>query len=339
MLVARRQGFSRKLSLLAVGLIVVITPTALGQRKALQQAQSAPRPQVSKTPEWQAAAGDKLKFDVASVRQNKSSDKPRSNVPLTEGTSYYPNGGVFSATDSLLAYILFAYKVKLTETHNGLLRSLPEWVISDRYDIQAKTENHNPTKDQMRVMMQALLEDRFKLAVHREARQVAVFGLVLAKPATTGAQLKPHSADSPCPTEPPAGPSHEGAAVSAPVATLLDVWPIECNEGDEIWSARRVRAGGRNMSMDRIANLLSGAGEAALPIQDQTGLRGNFDFVIEFAPELEPSASINTSNAVSDVSEPTFQMALRDQLGLQLKKQQGLANFFVVDHVKRPSEN
>jgi uncharacterized protein (TIGR03435 family) len=191
----------------------------------------------------------------------------------------------------------------------------------------------------MRLMMQALLEDRFKLAVHRQTRQVLIFGLVLAKPGKTGSQLKPHSADSPCPTEPLAGPSHTGAAVSAPVATLLDVWPIECNEGDEIWSPRRVRAGGRNMSMEQIANWLSGAGEADLPIQDQTGLRGNFDFVIEFAPELEPSVSINTNDNAADVSEPTFPMALKDQLGLQLKKQQGLADFFVVDHVQRPSEN
>jgi uncharacterized protein (TIGR03435 family) len=90
--------------------------------------------------------------------------------------------------------------------------------------------------------------------------------------------------------------------------------------------------------MDQIANWLSGAGEAALPIQDQTGLRGNFDFVIEFAPELEPSARISSSDT-ADVSEPTFQMALRDQLGLRLKKQQGLADFFVVDHVERPSQN
>ena len=60
---------------------------------------------------------------------------------------------------------------------------LPEWVLADRFDIQARASG-NPTKGQMRVMMRSLLADRFKLAIHFEAREVPVFALVLAKPET-----------------------------------------------------------------------------------------------------------------------------------------------------------
>ena len=53
----------------------------------------------------------------------------------------------------------------------------------------------------MRLMMQSLLEDRFKLAVHWETRVVPVFAVFLARPGELGPQLKPHPSDSPCPTE------------------------------------------------------------------------------------------------------------------------------------------
>ena len=134
-----------------------------------------------RAPASEKTAGSRISFDVASVKQNKSDGDRRSNVPLTSDSTYYPTGGVFSADDSLLGYILFAYKVEVNESHEGLLRSLPSWVWRDRYDIEAKSENHNPTKDQMRLMMQSLLEDRFKLAVHRETRDVPAFALTLVE--------------------------------------------------------------------------------------------------------------------------------------------------------------
>ena len=98
--------------------------------------------QTRTAPQWQAAAGGAKEFDVASVRQNKSDDKAKSNVPLTAGKTYVPNGGVFSATNqSLFTYILFAYKVRLNEAWDQWKR-LPQWARTDSFDIQAKTEDH-----------------------------------------------------------------------------------------------------------------------------------------------------------------------------------------------------
>lgn len=277
-----------------------------------------------------AAQQTKLKFDVASIKQNRlnSTAKPTSNVPLTQGKAYAPNGGVFSATNqSLFIYILFAYKVSLTEAWDQFKR-LPQWARTETFDIHAKTDIPNPTKDQLREMMQSLLEDRFKLAVHRETRPVSIFALTLVKPGTLGPQLKPHPADSPCPIDAPKQPS----ATSAPLATLLSTWPNQCGDGDEIASPRSTRAGARDVTMAQIAGWLSAEGDTDLPIVDKTGLTGTFDLIIEFAPE-------HGSAITTETSALTFQQALKDQLGLKLEKQKGNAIFFVIDHVEQPSEN
>ena len=275
-----------------------------------------------------AAQQAKLKFDVASVRQNKSNAKPTSNVPLTQGKAYSPNAGDLSATNqSLFIYILFAYKVSLTEAWDQF-KQLPQWARTESFDIHAKTDIPNPTKDQMRQMMQSLLEDRFKLVTHRETRPVSIFTLTLAKAGTLGPQLKPHPANSPCPIDAPNQPS----PASAPLATLLSTWPTQCGDGDEIISSQRTRAGARDVTMTQIDAWLSAEGDTDLPIVDKTNLTGTFDLVIEFAPEHGPA--ITTDNPI-----PTFQQALKDQLGLKLEKQKGDATFFIIDHVEQPSEN
>jgi uncharacterized protein (TIGR03435 family) len=327
-----RKRDCRMLWLLAAGGIYFVVPTAVGQENAafVSQADQVPTAQTPTVPQWQIAAGGKKEFDVASVRQNKSNDKAQSNISLAAGKTYVPNGGVFSAINqSLFTYILFAYKVRLNEAWDQW-KQLPQWARTESFDIQAKTEDHNPTKDQMRLMMQSLLEDRFKLAVHWETREVSIFALVLAKPGKTGPQLKPHPADSPCSIASAAKPSD----VSAPVETLLGVWPDECGNGNDMWATRpvRMRAGARDVSMEDIAGWLSAEGDTDLPIEDRTGLSGNFDLVFEFAPEHGPSTNV-------DSSVTTFRDALKDQLGLKLEKQKAPARFFVIDHVERPSKN
>jgi uncharacterized protein (TIGR03435 family) len=331
-LIARKPPFSRKLLVFAVGCMAFAEATAFTQANPTLLVQAAtgqlPSPRLP-IPQWETLAGGKMEFDVASVRQNNSNSKPESNVSLTAGKTYSPAGGVFSATNqSLFTYILFAYKVRLNEAVDQWKR-LPEWARIETFDIQAKTEDRNPTKDQMRLMMQSLLEDRFKLAVHWETRVVPVFAMVPVKPGRLGPQLKPHPADSPCSTESP-----KPSAVPIPVETLLGVWPEECGNGDDMWATRpvRMRAGARDVSMADIAGWLSAEGDTDLPIVDRTGLSGNFDLVIEFAPEHGFSTNV-------DPSVPTFPDALKDQLGLKLERQKVSATFFIINRIERPPEN
>src|SRR5580704_11837095 len=114
---------------------------------------------------------EKMEFDVASVKQNKSDGQSISNIPLGPGAVYTPTGGFFSATGfPLVTYIAFAYKL-MGNDFQSLLAQLPGWATTDRYDIQARAQG-DPTKDQMRLMMRSVLEDRFKLTMHTEPREV-----------------------------------------------------------------------------------------------------------------------------------------------------------------------
>ena len=186
----------RKLSLGAAVLVVAVAIAS--DSTAALHAQSA-------APDWQKAAGGHQEFDVASVREDKTGAPSHSNFSLDNGNAWFtvsqkdvlaPNGTLFSAISvPLLHYITFAYKLSGTEElalrmdyWAGLDLHVPDWVRNDRYDIEART-SEPATKDQMRLMMQSLLAERFKLAVHWEAREVPVFVLALATPGTPG----PHS--------------------------------------------------------------------------------------------------------------------------------------------------
>ncbi len=91
------------------------------------------------------------------------------------------------------------------------------------------------------------------------------------------------------------------------------------------------------MTMNAIADWLGGSADTDRPTLDETGLKGMFDFVLEFDPESIGREGI--SIAPHDDSGPTFAEAIKEQLGLQVKKEEGVISIFVVDHVEYPSSN
>jgi bla regulator protein blaR1 len=292
------------------------------------------RAQSPTVPQWQTAAGGKMAFDVASIKQNKSGNNPYANFPLEDGSAYSRNGGLLSVTDfPLSAYIGFAYKLT-PSLSNAVDSQLPKWAATERFDIQARAEG-NPTKDQMRLMMQSLLADRFKLAVHTETRQVPVFALVLVKPGKTGPRLRPYADDPPCATEGllpnPAGtpPTKPEPVTEFPAVCFV----LEAQQGP----GGRMIIGSRNVTMQQIANDLPALPMSGLErsVLDQTGLSGNFDFTIE----IDRSDAMSADATQPDDSGPTFSEALRDQLGLKLVPQKGPVDVLVIDHVEKPSEN
>ena len=90
---------------------------------------------------------------------------------------------------------MFAYDLGGYQTLQ-LQDQLPKWATVGRYDIQARAGG-NPTREQMQLMMQSLLADRFKLAVHTETNEGPIYALVLATPGKLGPYLKPDT--EPCP--------------------------------------------------------------------------------------------------------------------------------------------
>jgi uncharacterized protein (TIGR03435 family) len=312
--------------LLSVVSIAIAAP-AFGQQTA-----------SSATPQWQIKAGGKLAFDVASIRQGDPGAFTPPNFPLDAGDAFTrmrtndPPRGRFVADFPLSIYITFAYKLSLTqEQMRAMLANLPKWVATDRLYIQARAEG-NPTKDQMRLMMQSLLAERFKLAVHFEIRETAVLALTLAKPGKTGPKLRPHAEGPPCdvpPVQQTAGTSDKGAEIFPPVC---DVYGMTVNSG------RKHLGGSRNTTMERLAAALPSFGGVDRPVVDETGLNGTFDFTLEWMPEPNGPA-LPDPNVQPDSQGPTFLEALREQLGLRLESKRAPIQTLVIDHVERPSEN
>jgi uncharacterized protein (TIGR03435 family) len=269
----------------------------------------------------QSGAAGNPTFDVASVKPNKSGGEQRSNVPLGTGTLYSPTGGLFSAANVPLSrYISFAYKISLNQLQ-PMLAQMPSWVTTDGFDIQARCER-DPGKDGMRLMMRALLADRFKLAVHSEIREEPVLALVAVTPGKTGPQLRPHPIDSPCSTELSGFPSFCGGVAGGMPPTVPG----------------RQRMAGRGVTIEIIAMDFP-ISDLDRQIVNQTGLSGTFDFTLEWVPESNGTAQPPGVDSQSDLSGPSFLEALTEQLGLKLRPTKAPVDVLVFDHVERPSEN
>lgn len=282
--------------------------------------------------EWEKVAGGKRQFDIASVKENNSGQGVREycNVPLGPGHDYVDNGGLFSCTNLLLvAYMTFAYKITYSE-RQAFVAQLPKWVLTDRYDIQARSEGR-PTKDQMRLMMQSLLADRFKLAVHFETRQIPVLALEMIKAGSMGPMIHPHPANVLCNAQ-PAPATGPGVPMQLPE----DGFPY-CGGvgGMNPTVPGRFRMGGRDVTTLLIATQMTGAVDR--PVLDRTGLTGTFDFTLEWMPDLDGPS--DGSAFQPDATGPTFLEALKDQLGLKLVPQTGPVDVLVIDHVEEPTPN
>jgi bla regulator protein BlaR1 len=326
-------------SLVLLVLVPFCVLTLLGSSTLPGQSAEQPVTSPSGMPDWQIAAGGHAKFDVASVKQDlavASRETVHSNVALDSMDMFSPTSGLLSSTNFPLASFLhFAYRLS-PEQVAGVQTQLPGWARTNRYDITARAAG-NPTKDQMRLMMQALLADRFKFAMHTETRQEPILAMVLDRPGKLGPQLQQHTDPSDCSTATPSSLSpNELATVGGPG------YPEVCGAvlGLKAVHSGQIREGARNVPMVRLANLLNnrsfptGIGRH---VADETGLTGQFDFVFEFTPVFNGLPAGETFEA--DPDGPTPLEALKEQLGIRLIQKSGSVQVVVVDHVEEPSVN
>jgi uncharacterized protein (TIGR03435 family) len=308
--------------LLIVAVVTVIVVGLLELPRVLAQ---------TATTDWGKAASGKMAFEVASVKQNKSGEwQIASNVPLDDANSYPATGGLFSATNiPLSVFIGFAYK--LAPAQDVLLRSqLPKWAVEDRFDIEARAQADS-TKDQMRLMMQSLLADRFKLAVHFENRQTPVYELVVLNPNKLGPQLRQHSDNPPCPA------LGDSTAPDDSRGTIAGGFPNRCSGimalQPDVQGHQRMA--GRDVPWSQFASLVALMGRLEnRPVVDHTGITGKIDLVIEWQP-----GAPSTTDAPPEQSGPTFLEAVQDQLGLKLNSKIDPVELLVIDHVEEPSPN
>lgn len=307
--------------LAALRTTAILWASLLGGSLSLSGACMAQQAPVSAANAPMTTADATLRFEVASVRENRSDAKAFSNLPLGPGPQYVDIGGHLMSTNQLLlGYIVFAYKPTMYQIQQ-FRAQLPDWTRGAHYDIQARVDGH-PGKDELRVMMQALLADRFKLKVHRETRREPVYALELTK-VRPGTGLRVHPADDPACAKadmPEAMPGTYPASCGAAWQTLPKV-------------AGNFRIVARGMTPAMLAASIAGTGNIFdRPVVDATGLTGTYDYDLEFAPETAIGADAAPTGA-------PFSEALRAQLGLKLVPQKGAVEVIVIDHIERPSEN
>ncbi len=299
-----------------------------------------------------------LAFDVASVRPSKPGSPQHTNVPLDSGNVYgsisaddarSAAGGLFIAThQSLWRYISFAYKLTGTQElslrfnmFSGAPKSrAPFWVTGsfdappEFFDISARAPA-DTSIDQMRLMMQALLVDRFHLVTHFVSADAPVFALVLARAGTTGPNLQQHPPSDACAAPTSDQPSTPASHPTTTPAASENLPPICGVIAHVPSSVPGQHFGGRAVPLSLFATsipTMTGLAAMLRPVVDQTGLSGLYDFTLTWVhdPSGDDAIADNTAN---------FRDALKSQLGLELKPSHAPISFLIVDQVERPSEN
>ena len=214
----------------------------------------------------------------------------------------------------------------------------PDWLARDRFDIVAREPAGTFTPEQRRLMMQALLIERFKLKAHLETREMPLYNLVLLRAdARLGPELKPTAVN--CEAlrkERAAG----GAAPAAPTGPPNVNDRVPCNQR-AFFGPQGVTINASGRTLDQIATTLGTYADRS--VVNKTGLTGEYDILLKFRPEaggpmggLAPPLS-TSADAASDLA--TLGVAVREQLGLRLESARGPMQVLVIDSISPPTEN
>jgi uncharacterized protein (TIGR03435 family) len=267
-----------------------------------------------------ASAQDKPSFEVASVKPNKSGDN---RVML----GMQP-GGRFTANNVTLRMLIRqAWRLQDFQIVGG-----PGWLGSDRFDIVAKAEgNPAPTPPggppgPLVLMLQSLLEERFKLAVHPEMRDMPIYALTLARSdGRLGPQLKKSDVD--CAAL--AGARGRGAGQPPFPATDRPMCGTRIGPGTLASGA---------VSLSLLASNLSIFVQRT--VVDKTGLAGTFDIDLTWTPDQIPQGPPPPGAPPLppiDPNGPSIFTAVQEQLGLKLESQRGPVEVLVIDRVEPPT--
>jgi bla regulator protein blaR1 len=267
------------------------------------------------------ASGPRPSFEVATI---KPSSPTPGQMPHGSPNTFWENG----ATARDLVGDAYGLPVGAEDRVLGG----PAWIDHNRYEIEAKIPDalfaemqKMPPKDnfnQRLLMVQSLLEDRFKLKVHFETREMPIYELVIAK---DGPKLRPAKEPPPGPDtpQPPPGRPRDmrrGINISFKTPTTKEMVV-------------------RGMTLDRVIRIMNipDFGLGSSPIANKTGLTGKYDFVLDWAAPHPAISGSDTAAAESDA--PPLSIALEQQLGLKLVKTKGPVECVVIDQIEPPSPN
>lgn len=200
------------------------------------------------------------------------------------------------------ALISWAY-----DLHPQQIVGAPAWVDSQKFDVDGKPDGEGqPSLDQWKIMMQKLMTERFQLKFHHEKKELSIYALVVAK---NGPKISKSEGDP-----------------NAPPSLLfrgLGVLPA------------------RNASMEEFAQVMQMA-VLPRPVVDETGLKGKYDFMLQWTPDETQFASLGgvPPNLPEKAdAPPDLFTAIQQRLGLKLEATKAMVDVLVIDKVEKPSAN
>ena len=234
------------------------------------------------------------------------------SVKPTISTEYWTtvapikNGRLSARNITVKQLLAMAYKIDPARISGG-----PKWLDTDHFDVEAKCDAPPPDKDLL-LMLQSLLTDRFQLKLHSEAKAASGYALAIAR---NGPKLQP-AVQRDCPADGKPGAGCTG-----------------------------VRFAGRGLtaeyvSMASFARALAGILGAS--VLDETGLKGAYDFKLEWIRDAaeaagEPATALSAERTGMGID--WIFSALPQQLGLRLESRKASTEMLVIDGIEKPTAN
>jgi uncharacterized protein (TIGR03435 family) len=261
-------------------------------------------------------------FEVATVKPNHTGDG---------STSIWRRDGSYRVQNLTLKEIIrIAYALQSETQISGSSDDL----LGQHFDINAKVEDQQwaaiarmsseDQRQQMALMLQSLLAERFMLKVHWQRKELPVYALVVAK---DGPKFKPFA---------PQPEITEDSRKSAGSSSAHVGFSMTVNSaGAELTAIGE--------PLDALARVLANQKETeGRNVIDRTGLNGKYDYTMHWTPEQDaqtPKAADSGMSQPVGGDGPSLLTALQEQLGLKLKADKGEVETIVIDHVEQPSEN
>ena len=250
-------------------------------------------------------------YEVASLRPSNDSE----GAAFVQATP----GRLSLTRISLQRLLLIAYDLK-----DYQLVGVPVWAESKRYDLIAKSSDSTSVESMEGPMLRALLEDRFKMKVHRETRALPLYELFISK----GGQKLHGSSAGGCVIY------DQHAQPSKPVGPA-EPQPRYCGF-HRTGSWLRPVLDGQGVSLPDLAENIARSYNTTLgrDVVDRSGLTGAFDIHLTWSNDADTVKAADKS-----VDAPSIFQALQEQLGLKLKPAVGPVQVLVIDHIEAPTAN
>jgi uncharacterized protein (TIGR03435 family) len=232
-------------------------------------------------------------FEVASVKANYSDGRGSFEISTA--------GDRLSVRNTYLGVIIMrAYNIDESQ----FTASTPQ-LLRTRFDIEAKAD-HSVSRNDMMLMLQSLLVERFKLRFHRETQEVSGYALVLAK---REPKLRQHDGASPSDCKHRMDSDGQLIFENCPLSDLV----------------------GTNVLYSMLGRRF---------VADETGLTGTYDFELMASWELPANPREGTQEPrVINAGAPSIFTAIERQLGMKLEPKRIPVHFFTIEHIDKPSEN